>query len=217
MSKRFKGNLATKIDAQSRIVISDFYDTMSKFTVHITYQVVSFSRYIGYLLHLHFMKLSKIPVWFRMDQIPKFIISLFSNYISANSIKVIILHQEKPTPNIMKTHPGYELSFFLGSITPINQELKRANSSGTYLQVTGCCIHLEEGGHEGHGGEAGKVLRWLVERVMGRVRLDSESCVHSLSGRDMRGYWWSCFRTHRMEGALGWGHITPGFKPKLER
>lgn len=137
--------------------------------------------------------------------------------ISANSIKVIILHQEKPTPNIMKTHPGYELSFFLGSITPINQELKRANSSGTYLQVTGCCIHLEEGGHEGHGGEAGKVLRWLVERVMGRVRLDSESCVHSLSGRDMRGYWWSCFRTHRMEGALGWGHITPGFKPKLER
>lgn len=49
MNKRFKGNLATKIDVQSKIIISDFYGTMSKFTVHITYQVVNFSGYIGHI------------------------------------------------------------------------------------------------------------------------------------------------------------------------
>lgn len=52
---------------------------------------------------------------------------------------------------------------------------------------------------------------------MGRARPDSESCVHSLPGRDMRGCWWSCFRPHRMKGALGPELITPGLEPKWGR
>lgn len=52
---------------------------------------------------------------------------------------------------------------------------------------------------------------------MGRVQLDSESCVHSLLGRDMRGYWWSWFGPHRMKDALERGHITPGLEPKCGR
>lgn len=81
----------------------------------------------------------------------------------------------------------------------------------------GCYIHLAEDGCGVHGGEAGKVRQWPVGRVMGRVRRDSESCARSPPGRDMRGYWWSCFGLHRMKGALGQEHITPGLAPKWGR
>ena len=52
---------------------------------------------------------------------------------------------------------------------------------------------------------------------MGRVRRDSESCARSPPGRDMRGYWCSCFGLHRMKGALGQEHITPGLASKWGR
>lgn len=134
-----------------------------------------------------------------------------------NRTKSTTPDQEKPKPNKMETYLGCEPSCSLMSVKPTNQEKRVNNCGGTYLQAMGYCIHLEEGGHAGHGGEAGKVLRWLVERVMGRARLGSESCVHSLQGPGMRGYWWSWFRPHTMKGALGREHITSGLEPKWGR
>lgn len=93
---------------------------------------------------LHFMKWSKTPVWFWMDQILKFMIYLVSNDISANRSKSTILDQEKTTPNIWKLTLDMNCPVFSG---PLSQSTKRKESKlQCYLLAGDGVLHPLGGG-----------------------------------------------------------------------